>query len=387
MNILVINCGSSTLKFQLVDSGSERCLAWGLVDRIGRDGSVKLENASGKRLAEQRSISDHGEATLWVLEWAGGAAEINAVGHRVVHGGNYFVQPTVIDEQVIGTIDELSYLAPLHNDPSVWAMRATLKALPSVPGVAVFDTAFHSSMPPRASSYAIPYALAEKHHIRRYGFHGLAHRYMVERYAYLTSRDAARTKLITLQLGNGCSGAAVAGGISVDTSMGFTPLEGLVMGTRSGDLDPSLVGYLASQEGMDIQDVDDLLNKGSGLLGVSGISGDMRSLLAGESQGDFRSALAVEMFCYRIKKYVGGYMAALGGTEAVVFGGGTGENSPEVRERICEGMEWCGLILDKERNFSNGEGCITVDGARVQAFLVKVNEEIIIARDTVKLLA
>ncbi len=387
MHILVINCGSSTLKFQVIDADDKVRLAWGLVDKIGQDASITFESAGGERVVEKRQVVDHGEAARLALQWAGSITAVDAVGHRVVHGGDRFVYPTLLNEHVIDALDDMGSLAPLHNAPSVAAMRAALQAMPSIPMVAAFDTAFHSTVPQRASEYAIPHNLAEKHHIRRYGFHGLAHQYMVERYAELTSRDLAGTRLITLQLGSGCSAAAVLGGKSVDTSMGFTPLEGLMMGTRSGDLDPSLVGYLARREGVDLQTVENWLNKESGLLGVSGGHSDMRALLEAERQGDARAALAVEMFCYRVKKYIGAYMAALGGADAVIFGGGIGENSSEIRERICEGMEWCGLTLDKERNARANEGRLTGEEASAHAFVIKVDEASIIARETAKLLA
>ena len=352
---------------------------------MGQDATVKL-SIDGETLSEQRDVADHGEAARLVLDWVRERAAIQAVGHRVVHGGSRFVQPTLLDKNVIDTIDQMENLAPLHNRPAIAAIIATLEALSSTPSVAVFDTAFHNSMPQRASSYAIPYELAAKHQVRRYGFHGLAHRYMAERYSTLASRELSDSKLITLQLGNGCSAAAVLGGVSVDTSMGLTPLEGLMMGTRSGDLDPALPGHLARGEGVDIDEVEGWLNRQSGLLGVSGISSDMRSLLAHERRGDAQASLAIDMFCYRASKYIGAYMAALEGAEAVVFGGGIGENSPEVRQRICRGMDWCGLTLDPQRNMASGEGCISPESTSVSAYVIKVNEELIIARDTAMLL-
>ena len=385
MNVLVLNCGSSTLKSQLIDSDREICLARGVVDGIGKHAMVELL-ADGKTMSERRSVNDHEEAARIVLAWTGGRIGVDVVGHRVVHGGSRFVQPTLVSEDVIDAIDGMDHLAPLHNRPAIAAMRATLEALPSTPSVAVFDTAFHSEMPKKAASYPIPQELAARHEVRRYGFHGLAHRYMAEQYATLTSSDLSESRLITLQLGNGCSAAAVRDGVSVDTSMGLTPLEGLMMGTRSGDVDPALPGHLARQEGVSIDEVEAWLNKESGLLGVSGNSSDMRHLLEQERQGDAQASLAIDMFCYRITKYIGAYMAALGGADAVVFGGGIGENSPKVRERICRGMDWCGLALDPARNTAGAEGCISSEGASVHAYVVKVNEELIIARDTAKLL-
>jgi len=393
MKILTVNCGSSTLKFQLVETEREGCLAVGIVDRIGRDATVEFTAKKGESLREAVSVADHGEATQRLLEWLGGVGlsrqEINAAGHRVVHGGDRFVEPTLIDDKVMEAIEALGELAPLHNGPALSAIRAARVALgPNVPMVATFDTAFHRAMPERASRYAIPADLAERHRIQRYGFHGLAHRYMAERYAKITAVPLERTKLITLQLGAGCSATAVEGGRSVDTSMGFTPLEGLVMGTRSGDMDPSLAGYLARREGVPVEEVEDWLNTRSGLLGVSRRSQDMRELLEAQVRGDARAALAVEMFCYRVRKYVGAYLAVLGGADAIVFGGGIGENAPAVRARICAGMEWCGLALDPERNNEaiGSEMLITYDESNLHAYVIPVDEAAIIVNDTLSCL-
>jgi acetate kinase len=401
MNVLVINCGSSTLKFQLIDIGSGfgalgegRRLAGGIVERIGGAAAIDLAAGNGDRLQKPVTTADHAEATGLVLDWLDstdllGSRGLEAVGHRVVHGGERFLEPTLIDDEVVGAIEALVELAPLHNAPSLAAIRAARGRLgPRVPMVAVFDTAFHRAMPERASLYAIPRDLAERHHIRRYGFHGLAHRYMTERYAAMASRPLEEVKLVTLQLGNGCSATAVEGGCSVDTSMGFTPLEGLMMGTRSGDADPSLAGFLARREGVVVEEIEGWLNTRSGLLGVSGVTSDMRELLEAESHGDARAALAVEMFCYRVRKYVGAYLAALGGAEAVVFGGGIGENAPSVRARICAGMGWCGLRLDEERNAGavGVEGRISSDDSGLRAYVVAVDEAAVIARDTVRCL-
>lgn len=397
MKVLAINCGSSTLKFQIFELdgstplGRERRLAHGLVERIGHPGVVNLTIEGGKSFQETTKIADHGIATERMLNWMKslgfmGKGGIEAVGHRVVHGGHHFVEPRLIDEKVIDVIEAMGYLAPLHNAPSLKAIRAARTILDSsIPMVGVFDTAFHASMPEKASRYAISRELTEKHRIRRYGFHGLAHRYMVERYATMIEKNLERTNLITLQLGNGCSATAVMGGCSTDTSMGFTPLEGLIMGTRSGDVDPHLPGFLAQREDISISEAEALLNKKSGLLGISGLSQDMRELLKAESQGDANAALAVEMFCYRVKKQIGAYLAVLGGANAVVFGGGIGENSPVVRARICAGMEWCGLILDEHRNVqpSGSEVRISADNAKVHVYVIPVVEEVIIARDTI----
>jgi acetate kinase len=398
MKILVINCGSSTLKFQLIEgdgdsaAGRQR-LARGVVDRIGGRAVLEFASDGGESHRETAAVADHDEATRRALAWlesagllAGG---LDGVGHRVVHGGDRFVDPTLVDENVLKAIEALTDLAPLHNAPSLKSIRAARAVLGAgVPMVAAFDTAFHRTVPERASRYAIPLELADKHRIRRYGFHGLAHRYMAERYAAMTATPLERVKLVTLQLGNGCSATAIEGGRSVDTSMGFTPLEGLMMGTRSGDVDPSLAGYLARREGVDIEEVEAWLNTRSGLLGVSGRSSDMRELLEAEAAGDERAALAVDMFCYRVRKYVGAYLAALSGADAVVFGGGIGENAPLVRARICAGTGWCGLTLDEARNARTigSESRISADDARVHAYVIPVDEASIIASDTARCL-
>jgi acetate kinase len=398
MKVLTINCGSSTLKFQLVETdpdatglGQQRRLARGIVDRIGGRGATEfaIENREpARRLAV---VADHDKATHRVLDWLDSTGllqlgGLEAVGHRVVHGGDRFVEPTLIDDEVLEAIEALTALAPLHNAPSLSAIRAARAVLgPGVPMVATFDTAFHRTLPERASRYAIPLELADKHRIRRYGFHGLAHRYMTERYAAITSAPVEQVKLVTLQLGNGCSATAIEGGRSVDTSMGFTPLEGLMMGTRSGDVDPSLAGFLARREGVGVDKAEGWLNTRSGLLGVSGRSWDMRVLLEAEGRRDAGAALAVDMFCYRVRKYIGAYLATLGGADAVVFGGGIGENAPPVRARICAGMNWCGLTLDQDRNARTigSEGRISTDDSKVHAYVIPVDEAVVIARDTV----
>ena len=399
MKVLTINCGSSTLKFRMLEtfpvaSGRERRLAHGIVDRIGTRGTLELTAENVGALRQPAEVLDHGDAVVRAIGWLGstGLLEpegIEAVGHRVVHGGDRFVEPALLDDEVVEAIEALTKLAPLHNVPSLRAIRATRALLgPDIPMVAIFDTAFHATMPDRASRYAIPPELVEKHGIHRYGFHGLAHRYMSERYAAITSSPVERLKVVTLQLGNGCSAAAVEGGRSVDTSMGLTPLEGLMMGTRSGDVDPSLAGFLARREDVGIEEAEEWLNQRSGLLGVSGRSKDMRELLEAEDRGDARAALAVEMFCYRVRKQIGAYLAALGGADAVIFGGGIGENTPLVRARVCAGMEWCGLQLDEKRNTKavGIEAKISTSDSQVHAHVVPVNEEEIIARDTVRCL-
>ena len=411
MKILVLNSGSSSLKFDVmsVDFGGDRPaavsrLASGAVSRIGDDddyADVRFTLASpvqsgAPARSEERDVAgvrDHRDAVAQVFEWLdtvpsgdGGTLQsaIDAVGHRVVAGGERFIAPALIEGDVLDALDDISEIAPLHNPPAVLCIRAARDELgPSVPQVAVFDTAFHATLPEYAYTYAIPRELAERHHIRRYGFHGTAHEYMLERYAQLVGVPREQATIVTLQLGNGCSAAAIRNGRSVDTSMGFTPLEGLVMGTRSGDIDAGLVSYLGDKEGIPIAEIDDVLNQKSGLLGMSGRSGDMRDLLSVEAE-DEHARLAVEVFVYRVRKYIGAYLAALGGAQAVVFGGGIGENGAGIRARICEGMEWCGLRLDPERNEAvvGTDRRISADGAGVAAYVVKVDESALIARYT-----
>ena len=371
-----------------------RELAGGVVERIGGEEPSVLFRVDYAPTRGPVAAPDHEAAIRQVLDrlsCAGFAGRDGpeAIGHRVVHGGEHFAGPAFIDEKVMSTIDGLGELAPLHNGPAVAAIRASREAAePSVPMVAVFDTAFHRFMPERAARYAIPRDLARKHRIRRYGFHGTAHRCMVERYAALTGTPVEGTRLVTLQLGNGCSAAAVENGRSVDTSMGFTPLEGLMMGTRSGSVDPALVLYLSRHEGVDAAEVEGWLNRKSGLLAVSETSRDVRELLEAEKGGDERAALALEMFCYGVRKQVGAYLAALGGADAVVFGGGIGENAALIRDRICANMDWCGLVLDDGRNADavGVEGRISADGSKVHAYVVLVDEETTIAKDTAEYL-
>ncbi len=355
VSLLVINCGSSSLKYELRD---------------------RHERVAGDTI---RDVSDWGQA----LEEAVGRLgdeDVKAVAHRVVHGGRHFSEPAVIDDEALAKLRELAELAPLHNGRAVQAIEASRRLLgPDMPMVASFDTAFHARMPERAASYALPHELAAKHDIRRYGFHGLAHRYMADRY-----HDPG-ARLITLQLGAGCSAAAIAGGRSLDTSMGLTPLEGLVMATRSGDVDPALPAFLEEHEGIGPAEAEHILNRDSGLKGVSGRSGDMRELL--EAAGDERAELAIELYCYRIRKYIGAYLAALGGADAIVFGGGVGENSPPIRSRVCEGMGWCGIALDEERNAQAAAEEMRIDaGGPVEVWVMLVDEAEVMARDAEALL-
>jgi acetate kinase len=398
MKILVLNCGSSTLKFQLIQTAAapkstadDVKLARGIVDRIGGASSVRFEAVGSTEKQESAAVRDHEEAVGKVIEWLSSHPQLrvfDAVGHRVVHGGDRFTSSVCIDAQVIDALDALCEIAPLHNPASVSGIRAARSVLGAeMPMVAAFDTSFHRTLPEHASMYAIPYELSTKHHIRRYGFHGLAHQYSVLRFGELTETAKEKIHVVTIHLGNGCSACAIRGGESMDTSMGFTPLEGLVMGTRSGDLDPALVSYLAHEEKVDAAEVEHWLNKRSGLLGISGLSNDMRELMAAY-EANPRARLAVDVFCYRARKYLGAYLAVLGEAEAVIFSGGIGENSPVVREKICQNMEWCGLKLDSAANSkaTGKDGRISAADSRLNAFVVHTDEELIIARETARLI-
>lgn len=400
MKVLVINSGSSSIKFRLVDVVEESngalttgpALLQGSIKGIGSHTSFEVlgehEDRSGAI-----EIRDHAQALRVLFDrLAGSLGGIDAVGHRVVHGADRFVESTLITEEVEAGIDALSELAPLHNPACLAGIRGTREVLGSkLPMVAVFDTAFHKTMPAIAKQYAIPRELADRHRISRYGFHGIAHASLAHGYAATTGTSLERARLITLQLGNGCSVAAIAQGRSVETSMGFTPLEGLVMGTRSGDVDASIISYLCEREKAEPAEVERWLNERSGLLGLSGRSSDMRELLrAAEQEQDQRVMFAIDLFCYRVRKYLGAYLAVLGGADAIVFGGGIGENAPEIRNRICRNMGWCGLRLDPDRNRASvglapGQAArISVEESRPSAYVVAADEETWIARETVR---
>ena len=394
MKILVLNCGSSTLKFQLIEiseSRGERKLARGIVDRIGADASYRFDAEGFSGVEASAPIHNHEAAVQLVIEWLRGIAQlrdIDAVGHRVVHGGERFTAPAMIDDAVVAELEALCEIAPLHNPGAIAGIRAAGKILgAAVPMVAAFDTSFHHTIPEAASTYAIPYELSQKHKIRRYGFHGLAHEYDIGRYAGLCGKAANQVSAVTLHLGNGCSATAIRHGESVETSMGFTPLEGLVMGTRSGDLDPALFSYLARKESVDAAEIEKWLNQRSGLLGVSGISNDMRELTAAYGSNS-RARLAVDVFCHRARKYLGAYLAVLGGAaEAVIFSGGIGENSALVRREIVSRMEWCGLSLDEgaNENVIGRDGKISALSSKLDVYVIHTDEEVIIARATAKL--
>jgi acetate kinase len=395
MNVLALNCGSSTVKFRLLaveppaPAAAARTLAGGLVERLGADARLAFERDGRAEVARAR-VADHAEAVGRVLGWlAEGDDDVDAVGHRVVHGGARFTAPTPIDDAVLEAVETLESLAPLHNRPSLAGIRACRAALkPVVPMVAVFDTAFHARLPERAAQYAIPWELARRHGIRRFGFHGISYAWATARAAALLGRSADDVRLVVLHLGNGASAAAIRNGISVDTSMGLTPLEGLVMGTRSGDVDPALVGYLVRAEGANLAEVEAWLNERSGLAGLAGGSGDVRDLLERE-RVDAHARLALDVFCHRARKYLGAYIAVLEGADAVVFTGGIGTHQPEIRRRIAAGFEWCGLSLDPGRNASTlgGEGVISAAGSTMRALVVAADEERIIAHETAACLA
>jgi acetate kinase len=398
MRLLVLNCGSSTVKFQLLETAPQqtaaatvRTLARGLVDRIGGAARLELQREGDPAENQPVGAADHEAAVHAIftrLRASPGLTAYDAVAHRVVHGGDRFPTAVIIDEAVIESLEELCRLAPLHNPPSVAGIRAARAALGNdVPMVAAFDTSFHRTLPEEAATYAIPRDLAARHRVRRYGFHGLAHEYSAIRYGEITGTAQQDINIVTLHLGNGCSACAIRAGESVDTSMGFTPLEGLVMGTRSGDLDPAVVSFLADSEGVAASEVEHWLNKRSGLLGLSERSSDMRDLTAAYAS-DPRARLAVDVFCHRARKYLGAYLAVLGGAEAVVFSGGIGEHAPLVRGKICAAMEWCGLLLDGARNAAavGSEARISQDGARIHVYVICTDEEIVIARQAVNLL-
>jgi acetate kinase len=407
MNVLVLNAGSSSLKFQIIATDLERIqqhkderLCRGEIERAGGEAIITFQKGSEDKHKFTASLRDISAALDYLVRYIASdqsgvteirsTADINAVGHRVVHGGEAFSESALIDDKVLQGIENCIDLAPLHNPNNIKGILAARELFGNdTPQVAVFDTAFHHSIPAQAYLYAIPYHLYRRYRIRRYGFHGTSHRYVAFRYRAMRGLTREQTNIISLHLGNGCSAAAIQQGKSVDTSMGMTPLEGLVMGTRSGDLDPAVTSLIAIKEGMSPSEVDTLLNTQSGLLGISGLTNDMRELLAElKEHDDRRVGLAVEVFCYRARKYIGAYLAAMGGADAVVFTGGIGENSPEIRARICENFEWAGLKIDDARNqqMVGHEGAISTDDSKLLAYAIPTDEELLIARDTVRVI-
>jgi acetate kinase len=407
MNVLVLNSGSSSLKFQIIATDLDRIkqyqdqrLCRGEVERIGGEAIITFQKSDEPKHKFTASLRDIPATLDYLVRYLASdrseipeiksSADIHAVGHRIVHGGELFTESVLIDSKVLQEIEDCIDLAPLHNPNNIKGIVAARELLgKDVPQVAVFDTSFHHSIPEQAYLYAIPYHLYRRHRIRRYGFHGTSHRYVAFRYRALRGLTREQTNIITLHLGNGCSAAAIRQGNSVDTSMGMTPLEGLVMGTRSGDLDPAIVNLIATKEGMSSSEVDTLLNTQSGLLGISGLTNDMRVLQAElKEHEDRRVRLALEVFCYRARKYIGAYLASMGGADAIVFTGGIGENSPEIRAHICEGMEWAGLKIDAAKNEQTvaREGLISTDDSKLAAYAIPTDEELLIARDTVRVI-
>lgn len=392
MNVLVINCGSSSLKYQLIDMASEKVMAKGLVERIGIGGSVLTHKAEGKdKVVIDQNLSDHKEAVKLVLDALidknhgviSSMSEISSVGHRVVHAGEKYSGSVLLTEDVMNALKECSNLAPLHNPPNIIGINACKTLMPDVPMIGVFDTAFHQTMPDYAYMYAIPYEFYEKLGVRRYGFHGTSHRYVSKIAANMLNRPYEELKIITCHLGNGSSVAAVKNGKSVDTSMGFTPLEGLIMGTRSGDLDPAIVQFLVSNTGKNVDEVNNILNKKSGFLGLSGVSSDTRDVETAAENGNSRAQLSLDVFYYRVKKYIGAYAAAMGGVDAIVFTAGIGENSASTREKVCCGLEFLGVEIDKEKNNTRGKAVdISNDTSSVRVLIIPTDEELMIARDT-----
>lgn len=394
MNILVINCGSSSLKYQLINSETEGVLAKGLCERIGIDGMLTYQPEGGEKEKSEIAMPTHTEAINAVLaaltnEKSGvikSLSEVGAVGHRVVHGGEKFTSSCLINDESMKAIEECNDLAPLHNPANLIGIRACQELMPGVPMVAVFDTAFHQTMPDVAYTYGIPYEYYEKYKVRRYGFHGTSHSYVSKRTSEIVGKPYDQMKIIVCHLGNGASISAVNCGKSVDTSMGLTPLEGLVMGTRSGDLDPAIIDFVGKKEGLSLDEMNEVLNKKSGMLGISGVSSDGRDLEAAAETGNKRAQLALDVFDYRVIKYIGAYAAAMNGVDAIAFTAGIGENNIKMRKDVCSSLTYLGVKLDEEKNNVRGEErIISADDSKVQVLLVPTNEELAIARETLAL--
>lgn len=397
MNVLVINCGSSSLKFQLIDSETENVLAKGICERIGIDGKISYTPYKGEKETVFKDMPTHTEAIGYVLEALmnektgviKSLSEVGAVGHRVVHGGEKFTSSAIINEEVKAAIEDCNDLAPLHNPANLIGINACEKLMPGVPMVAVFDTAFHQTMPAKAYMYGLPYEYYEKYKLRRYGFHGTSHSYVSKRAAEILGRPYEELKTIVCHLGNGASLSAVKYGKCIDTSMGLTPLEGLIMGTRCGDIDPSIIEFIANKENMDIAQVMKVLNKESGVYGLSKrLSSDFRDLWKAEEEGNRYAAIALETFCYNVSKYIGSYVAAMDGVDDIVFTAGVGENDYRVREGIYNNIEYLGIKLDKEANMKRGkEVMISTPDSRVKLLVIPTNEELAIARETLELIS
>ncbi len=394
MNVLVINCGSSSLKYQLIHSETEKALAVGLCERIGIDGRL-TQKVNGEKIVLEEAMPTHQEAIKMVLDALTNEEygviksldEIGAVGHRVVHGGEKFTHSVVINEEVMKAIEECSELAPLHNPANLIGINACKALMPNVPMVAVFDTAFHQTMPEEAYLYALPREYYEKYKVRRYGFHGTSHKYVSEEALRVAGLDKDNSKIIVCHLGNGASVSAVLNGKSVDTSMGFTPLEGLIMGTRSGDMDPAIIDYIAKKENKTLEEMIEILNKKSGVYGISDyLSSDFRDLEIAAEEGNRLAGLALDMFCYRVAKYVGAYTAVMNGVDAIVFTAGLGENDKVTRAKVCAHLGYLGITIDEEKNNVRGEErIVSTEDSKVKVCLIPTNEELAIARDTVAL--
>ncbi len=394
MKVLVINCGSSSLKYQLIDAQTEKALAVGLCERIGIDGRLNHTPAGGEKVVINKDMPDHEVAVQMVLDELtdekygviSDLKEIDAIGHRVVHGGEKFASSVVINDEVMAAIEECNPLAPLHNPANLIGIRACQAIMPGVPNVAVFDTAFHQTMEPTAFMYGLPYECYEKYKVRRYGFHGTSHGFVSKRAIALAGLDPENSKVIVCHLGNGASVSAVKNGKSVDTSMGLTPLEGLVMGTRSGDIDPAIIEYLAHAMDKSLEEVMKILNKESGVYGLSGVSSDFRDLEKAADEGNKKAQLAQDVFGYRVAKYIGAYTAAMNGVDAIAFTAGLGENNGIMREYVCSFLGYLGVEIDKEKNSVRGEETIvSTPNSKVKVLVVPTNEELAIARETMEL--
>lgn len=398
MKILVLNCGSSSVKYQLIDIDKCYVLAKGVVSRIGMSGAVLVHKPHDRpEITISQEILDHIAAVEHVISMLlspdhgviGDKSEISAIGHRVVHGGEKFPDSVLINQEVMQVLRSCIELAPLHNPHNIRGINACMQILPGVPQVAVFDTAFHQRMPPYAYIYGIPYVLYKRYGIRRYGFHGTSHFYVSRRAAKMTKRPIEELKIVTCHLGNGASMTAIKGGVSVDTSMGFTPLEGLLMGTRSGDLDPAIILHIMAREELSLHEANTLLNKHSGMQGISGISGDMQDIISEVQKGNSAAQLALDVYCYRIRKYIGAYTAVLGGLDALIFTAGIGENSPLVRKKSCQDLEFLGIKIDEEKNkqaSSKRATEIQTKDSKVKVFCIPTNEELVIALDTKRII-
>ncbi|MBU5677379.1 acetate kinase [Alkaliphilus sp. MSJ-5] len=392
MKILVVNCGSSSLKYQLINMENEELIAKGLAERIGIDGSVVKHETIGKeKVVIEQNMDNHKAAIQIVLDALvdpnHGAIksmdEISAVGHRVVHGGEEFSDSVLITDEVKKALEKCSDIAPLHNPPNLMGIHACEEILPNVPMVGVFDTAFHQTMPKASFMYALPYEMYEKHKIRKYGFHGTSHKYVANRAAEILGKPIGDLKIVTCHLGNGASITAVDGGKSIDTSMGFTPLEGLAMGTRCGDMDPAIVTFLMEKDHLSCYEINEMMNKKSGVLGISGVSSDFRDIEQAAAKGNERAQLALDVYHKLVTKYIGAYAAEMGGVDAIVFTAGLGENSPDTRKEACKNLEFLGVKIDDERNNVRGkETIVTTDDSKVKVLLIPTNEELAIARET-----